>query len=95
MCLRSNSSSRTLLLCGCRWNNRRVLDAELNIKQTLITHQCFCSPQFNVEHRQQEMEEQKREKLQQLIRKNKDEQSEYGALFSRARFVCLRFQKDR
>ncbi|XP_029682575.1 histone deacetylase 7-like isoform X4 [Takifugu rubripes] len=31
--------------------------------------------QYNVEHRQREMEEQKREKLQQLIRKNKDEQS--------------------
>lgn len=37
----------------------------------------FFSSQYNVEQRQREMEEEKREKLQQLIRKKKDEQSEY------------------
>ena len=42
-----------------------------------------------MEHRQREMEEQKRGKLQQLTRKNKDEQSEWQCEM----FRC--FQKDR
>lgn len=37
----------------------------------------FRSSQYNIEHMQKEMEEEKREKLQQLIQKKKDEQSEY------------------
>lgn len=41
------------------------------------------------------MEEQKREKLQQLIQKNKEEQSEHPAPFSSLHFVFLRSQKSR
>lgn len=37
----------------------------------------YRSSQYNIEHMQKEMEEEKREKLQQLIQKKKDEQSEY------------------
>lgn len=55
--------------------------------ETDVSNECFCSLQYNAEHRQREMEEQKREKLQQLIQKNKDEQSEYRTASSRATFV--------
>lgn len=54
-------------------------DAKPNAKQSkVIVFFFFRFLQYNVEHRQREMEEQKREQLQQLIRKNKDEQSESG-----------------
>lgn len=51
-------------------------DAKPNAKQSKVMVFFSRFLQYNVEHRQREMEEQKREKLQLLIRKNKDEQSE-------------------
>lgn len=38
--------------------------------------------QYNTEQRQREMEEEKKEELQQLIRKSKNEQSEYLSFFA-------------
>lgn len=52
---------------------RYVVEADQTDKLLFI----FLSSQYNIEHRQREMEDEKREKLQQLIQKKKDEQSEY------------------
>lgn len=40
----------------------------------------FLSSQYNIEQRQREMEQEKREELHQLIRKSKNEQSEYHVM---------------
>lgn len=54
--------------------------------------------QYNTEQRQREMEEEKREELQQLIQKNKNEQSEFHLLhffvLSCVFTSCVRLQTD-
>lgn len=94
MCLRSDLSGRTLLLCGFRWKSRRVLDAELNVKQTLISVLAPRSLTWNTGNKRWRSRKE-RSCSSWYERTKMSRVSTEQRTFSRARFVFLCFQKDR